>query len=424
MEHSLHRKVVFYPSLNRVDGNSLLRAHPNAIKDSKLIISRDEGNRDKRWKSFAVFDNLYHFAKYQKEIRDRYFYEVIPADSRQKPRFDLDGGAIDRDTWLRVVEELITSIVELMNKLGYRITLDNDIVLLSSDGKGKRSLHVVIDHYYHNNNKEARKFYELVTRNMVNRSYVDGAVYSSCQQFRIIGSRKLGTDRVKRLVRTWRYRDTVIDYRYDTEPSTIEAREITELEASMLTYVTGAYLDLKDLTPEDPSLTKDLGSNDLDREEAIRVVERASKLLGAEFPYKFRDVKGSIISLKRIRPSSCKFCSRVHEKENPYLAVSPEGMIYFYCRRAQSEGRRFGQWLGEIEMAEQPEVEPSPIRTFLPVQLEKPVNPLIPSTIKLSDTLPKVRLAKYKERKPAPERGLNRASFINNIPEYEKILGR
>ena len=42
--------------------------------------------------------------------------------------------------------------------------------------------------------------------------------------------------------------------------------------------------------------------------------------------------------LKRIKPSRCKICCRVHEHENPYLLIiGDERKVYFQCRRAPED---------------------------------------------------------------------------------------
>jgi len=60
------------------------------------------------------------------------------------------------------------------------------------------------------------------------------------------------------------------------------------------------------------------------------------------FPFIVRDVKGSIISLKRLKPSFCKICERVHEHENPYLLVIDDN-VYFYCRRNTDKNLPLGK---------------------------------------------------------------------------------
>jgi len=56
----------------------------------------------------------------------------------------------------------------------------------------------------------------------------------------------------------------------------------------------------------------------------------------SNFPYRIDKIHGDIITLKRLRPSRCQLCNRVHEHENPYIRITTTGSVYFDCRRSNS----------------------------------------------------------------------------------------
>jgi hypothetical protein len=56
------------------------------------------------------------------------------------------------------------------------------------------------------------------------------------------------------------------------------------------------------------------------------------------FPYKIKSVQGNLVLLRRERPSMCKVCESIHEKEHPYLRINKVGDINFDCRRSTSHG--------------------------------------------------------------------------------------
>ncbi len=52
-----------------------------------------------------------------------------------------------------------------------------------------------------------------------------------------------------------------------------------------------------------------------------RVLEGLDSFQNPRFPYRLREVKGTLVALNRLRPSSCHACARIHEHENPFLIV-------------------------------------------------------------------------------------------------------
>jgi hypothetical protein len=176
--------------------------------------------------------------------------------------------------------------------------------------------------------------------------WIDRAVYSPTQQFRIVGSRKIGSTRVKTFQTSWKYHDTYVHYKYPDEPDSPEFEFVMQLEASMISF-TGNCKMLPAFDPK-PETIKSYGeSEDItknDANEAINLIAMAGNIIVSDrrFPYKFMGINGPIVMLKRVKPSMCKICKRKHEHENPYLLViGEEKNVYFFCRRASEDQKLF-----------------------------------------------------------------------------------
>jgi len=337
----------WYPFLVGEKSSSLFHTHDpkDIIRGRKLIVSRDTPIGGKQ---FTLFDNVYEFAEYQRGVQLRNFYEVVLGQQRQKPRFDLemtlsDAGDIEADNeWDRCLEALVDAIKQVVP-----ISV-NSLLLYRSDGQHKRSSHLIVDGYYHRNNTEAKRFYQLVIAHVPDkyRKWIDGSVYSSTQQFRIAGSQKLNSDRVKTLS-DWTYHGQTIHYQYKQTPNNDKHRAILELEASLLGWTSDCELLI--LPVEHVAQVASLPKVDIPQLHPDSV-KQAMKLYDG--PCRLSKVIGNMIILKRLKPSLCSICQRVHEHENPYLSVSSSGSVFFYCRRT-SEGQKVGKWLGCISPVEQ-----------------------------------------------------------------------
>lgn len=355
------------PQKNHIDYNG--RVTPNSAISlfdkynineicDKLIISMTTSNEKNL---YTVFDSYIEFAIYQQKMppEKRCFYENIMGDYPQKPHFDIDISItqypnIDPEL---IKDSLISNLIDIFKEIGITLNLYKDLLIFTSHGKEKYSYHVVINNYCHINNKEAKALYKLVTNRMPSDyvKFIDHSVYSSKQQFRVVGSQKLGSRRPKILNDTWYYQNNKIQHQYPELPEDDDHRTIIQLEISLVSYTKNCTLipsllsnlrnnssnESDSIKLHDPSSCPDYDTEeDISKELAIRALQMCADLAGMSwqdrsFPYVINSIKGSMIMLKRTRPSKCRICNRIHEHENPYLYVSGiDRCVYFHCRRA------------------------------------------------------------------------------------------
>jgi len=340
-----------------VDGHiqkGLFNDNPRNTLTKSLIVDHtslihDQNKEKRELRLYTVFKSYLEYGIYQMRLaqHERCFYEIILGESAQKPHFDIDMGKTEIDGDL-VVDNLVGCIINVLQEKGVTIELDKDIMLFTSHGEGKQSYHLIVDNYCHANNVEARAFYDQVTDKMDSsyKVWIDQSVYSPTQQFRIVGSQKTGTTRVKTLSKSWIYKGNIIEHKYPEKPDSPEHEFVMQLESSIIGF-TGNCKFLPPFEPHPDRIKNYVDSEDLSKEDAldaIKLVAAAGKITidDSRFPYKIIGINGPIVMLKRTKPSRCRICQRVHQNENPYLlVVGDEKNVYFHCRRSPENKKLF-----------------------------------------------------------------------------------
>lgn len=342
----------FYPRFlkNQENGWSVQNAYSNQeILDGLTVCVIDvQGHRH-----FGLFKNYLNFGMYLKtnfpEERTRTFFEVV-SPIRQKPHFDLEI-EIENGRFPQllnsVIENLFTCIDQILKAKGVELNFQTDILLYNSSGPFKQSAHVVIDNWCHVDNVEAKAFYSDVTDLMIPElaKYVDPAVYSQLQQFRMVGNQKLGSGRVKRQVVQIPWQQQIYQHQYEEEPESENHLFMIQLGESLLSNakyckVLPSFSKMEMLESGQYVRNHGFTSSELEADESM--VAGILAMIGtsleidpssSEFPFEFKDIAQGIILLNRLLPSYCSVCQRYHENENPYVYVTETKSVYFCCRR-------------------------------------------------------------------------------------------
>jgi hypothetical protein len=307
--------------------------------EEKTVICAQPQPQQRFFSAFNTHIDFYELNETMNES-DRHFYEVIFGESPQKPHFDLDIPCDENGNYIseelktncdNILSELLQGIIYVCKKVNVKINPENDIRVYTSHGINKRSYHVILCNYCHSNNLEARAFYDNVMETLpeyiILSKCIDSSVYSVKQQFRILGSSKPGTNRIK--TRMASYKINEIQYEGKV------GNKLEELEHSLVSYTSGCIF-LPEFCLKNKS-TKITGDGLTLSNE---IVQSCVQLMGISLNigdiYSFfsvSNVKGGLISLKKKRPYNCVICNRVHENENPYLRINIYSQVYYYCRR-------------------------------------------------------------------------------------------
>lgn len=269
------------------------------------------------YRHYTVFDNYVKFGQYcRRKVKPshRCFYEVIPGCGYQKLYFDLDN--IPRECDINALMREFRDCIQLVEPL----IESGDIIIFSSHDDEKFSFHVVVDHWCVQNHLENRAFFErfMAIFNPNLGQYLDQSMYKSIQQFRIVDSHKFGSYRIK-----------IIDGMSEWEcvPETPDHHFMLLLGGGAITNT--SYCKI--LPKYGVVITRPkFISNEID----VGLIPRIERLVPPEF--KLIQVHEGVVVLKRLRPSFCAACLRVHNNENPFLTIIHD-TVYMHCRRSHSK---------------------------------------------------------------------------------------
>jgi hypothetical protein len=256
-------------------------------------------------------------------------------NTHQKPHFDIDISGDDIQCHDKVFCDIIRSLIGCFND-HYGITLSpcRDILIYTSHGYNKRSYHIVVDNYAHSNNKEAEWLYKEVIKRIDYgyHRYIDGSVYHSLQQFRLLWSEKLGSGRPKIFQEEWYIDGNRIEYQYpEKDIENQQHKELLQLSSSLLSFTDGCVILPDKIHHTITTTTTQTILPDI-IPTIFNIIKEYTK--SDDIPFKVRQINGNLIVLDRIRPSLCWSCGRRHDHENPYVKIDDDKIV-FHCRRGK-----------------------------------------------------------------------------------------
>lgn len=314
----------WYYFLNKCT-NSLL-GKERITKDRLPVCSESNG-----YKEFASFRYLQLF-NYSLSLSDekRCLFEIILGNRYQKIYYDIDIDLDSTDTphtreqKLNISEQLPEIIKRSLMKEFPQIQ-ENQILIFGSHSQNKRSYHIVTSCWCVTSNDNNRKVFDRVLTHVPEpwKRYVDHTMYKSVQYFRCYMSTKYGKGRIKDI---------------DTSHSRWELTEYSDnplrdaFLASLISYTTDCQVIPIDEDEDD-------GFINYEKVELTNEDEHKIREIIHSMPYsrcfKIAENKNSMIVLRRMLPSYCPTCERVHEHENPFVYATASGNVNFNCRRNQ-----------------------------------------------------------------------------------------
>lgn len=337
------------------------------LTDKSLIVCRGL-----EFKQFAKFNNYITFWKYhntETEVSEQCYYEVITENQVQKPYFDIDIPIEEKSSEKALSLEdsniLLKQLTESILKVNLDIKIE-DIAIFSShttslqgeDTYTKKSYHIIVDNWCLTDHEDNEGFCNLVIENIDMRlRFCIDTLYKSIQQLRIFQSHKFKSNRIKivAIESKWVPPD---------KPESKEHLALMILASSLVTNISYCHLLPLYKKPKPPRYIYSGDGIYLEEDEVKKAIDICAQFFGFEhgddpsFPFKFIELKGGLICLKRFGPTFCKICDREHENENPYLVIASKNRdIYFHCRRAPREDRQLVGTLGSNHVIKAGEFE-------------------------------------------------------------------
>lgn len=321
---------------------------------------------------FAIFDSYVAFFKYKNlfEENEQNFFETILGAVPQKPKFDIDieydkykkytgknGNESDFENLIgslgeNIKNSVINESINLLQECGKSVNINTDICIYTSHGCKKRSYHIVINRKYHMDNQEAKIFSNLVKERVEEKNkgfglFIDSSVYSSTQQFRIVGCQKPGSNRPKKFEENFYINNNFYQHLYETEIFSDAHKNLEILKESLITFVTNCeYIQIPTkYLPKSTYETTELSELD---DKHIEVCMLLMKRKIKDCPFSFVTKEDNKIILKRNSPSFCPICQITHEYQNPYI-FTVKNRVFWNCRRSTEYASGKSLSLGYID---------------------------------------------------------------------------
>lgn len=302
-----------------------LESSYNAAEISKhFVMAKEIKGVPNNYYNYLVFENIQDALAHVQEAPEdnRSFHEVIFGWMPQKLKFDIDikltaGIDLIVDDVLITpdkVSEIIDDAISTAFYITWSLPVSSDqIITTYSHGPTKISFHKVIFGYYVEDAEQAREFTKIFMRNLPPQyhDWVDTSVNKNLQNFRIINSAKLDTNRVKRL----------------------PIGTIYTPSQTLITNIDGCVLlrNIIEVAAQTNHNNGTLDANDLDT--ILEIVTNS----GLTNSHRYQSMSGRLLIYRRVCASYCDLCKRVHDNENS-LMISVEitdgiGKVYENCRR-------------------------------------------------------------------------------------------
>ena len=288
--------------------------------ENSIIVSHNLRTAEK----FDNYDEFYNFAMNQP---NPCFYEVLSESKKRKMYFDIDihdKTKIDIDKFIYEVCSIIRDILQ-----------DSIIMTTKSqnDTTVKCGIHFIIVNYVVSNVYNAKRFYDTVFSKIPNeyKDHFDDKVYKSIQQFRVLFSSKMNENRPKRFFKMIPSLNIKVDKKLLLNLSLIQiikndiGIEVFEIPEDILFYVEPKNYENNYYHNESDIIEQ------IDDNKIKIILKLASQYMDFSC-FKYTHTKGIFIVLKRLKPSKCFNCNRIHENENAFL-FEANNKIFFGCRR-------------------------------------------------------------------------------------------
>lgn len=333
-------------------------------------------DKNKALRLYGLFLSAKHFYQYYRLLKPQHFYEIIQGDRAQKTHFDIDINCNDipKNYTLEnfskfILNNLLITISNILKRNNITLDWEKDFLIYQSHSEEKHSYHVILKHYCHNNHKEALFFYNIVINEMGEfySKFIDRAVYSKLQAFRLVNSSKYNTTRYKKKIESitldkeyiftncedemeeWCH--SLVSYTHyclflpnfkESSNNCLECNKLLEerlmIENNPLIRWTLQQLNLNvcskcELLSPQCKNNDDIKNVEITFEEANGYIKNLEKFIKSYNCFQIRCITDNRIDLDIKMSYTCPICSRRHDSENPFLLLENNN-VYFFCRRA------------------------------------------------------------------------------------------
>lgn len=311
--------------------------HYNPVANPSLrFVNRSTEYDVREYAAFPTHTELFRYIV-EKNDSQCFLHEIPLAQLPQKPRFDIDIDAERVPNFMefgaRLRERLIGRIIDCLAAEGFTLDLKYDLCLYQSHRAEKYSSHIILPYFYHFNRADALAFYEMVVKDDAElKEYVDKRIYDANHSLRCVWCRKEEGSAAKLPEIHFSFRGEAYRHEPKMPYRNDKIKLLRIFEESLITFVTYGQA-LPSWAPDRPEYQVD----DIPRHIADEMIAMLPKAL-EKAPFVFHGVDGGIVNLRRLQPSFCPLCARVHKKIGTYLTLNNHnGKVHWHCGRCDEK---------------------------------------------------------------------------------------
>lgn len=248
---------------------------------------------------YHAFNSVDDFIEYYSRVNDdKKMYNEVIFNTNQKMRIDIDApyDQLSDDEW--------NEVIKVCHHVFKSLLSNANIAVYEMSDNYKRSCHMVCTTLYFENAETCKYLGNLIVGAVRQYGkYVDLSVYNKTQHFRIEYSIKPRTERRK-----------ILSY---------NGNEYYDFKYGLITYIENCKKGEVKIKPTKSYNTK---------------FTKCSYKIHLDWCVPTsQSSDGRLIILKRIKPSFCEICCRIHQSENPYIVITDDGSALLNCRRSDSQ---------------------------------------------------------------------------------------
>lgn len=276
-----------------------------------------------------TFTNFEEFADFHLGQKFSCHYEII--NGKQNLFFDLDNPREVDNSDFSGTTFISNLIDKLATFVSSKVPTFAILVYSSSDTK-KTSFHILVRGLHYADHRSCGQSAKSALGDIAG---FDSAVYTANRNFRLLGSRKIDSTRIKGFLNCTNH-----GYYNENEMSALVADPVFALRQSFIGFVDDRRSRLMD-TP-DAFATTTISSKFPMTGWTDDLKTLVCKLVDKKMPgtWTIRDVSadGIFLNLRRLKSAKCPLCERVHDTEGSFVVQRNDGRrLVWYCRRDTSQ---------------------------------------------------------------------------------------
>jgi hypothetical protein len=304
----------------------------------------DEGKKSSS--PYRLFDSRNDFWSWYSQLQplERHCHEVIFGFQPQRIKFDIDApyaaidsiesGAARTVKMTTILNQIIDTIIDEFYSVYYPLEqmciTRQDIIVAESCGENKFSYHLIVAPFAVANNEEAKVFTARVINQLPDfmRSLLDAQVNKRTQNFRLTGSCKPNSMRIKQITQEF-------------------STALVPLEKTLIT----AELGMRVLPQTLVKTTKIINETTLLTEDVTNITNLANcqNITGG---HTFNRVEKNMLFFKRRHPSFCHICQRIHQHDNTLVLIAETIDSTNMCKIIEScRHSKTTHYLGDLQLS-------------------------------------------------------------------------